>query len=73
MRGTTLLLACPSLLFSSLLRALWLATVSTAHEVDQSLTPTWTSVCFINVERGRFCCLDRMSWTVNTQSELKTV
>ena len=35
--------------------------------------PTWPSVCVINVERGRFCCLDRMSWTVNTQSELKTV
>ena len=21
----------------------------------------WPSVCFINVERGRFCCLDRMT------------
>ena len=24
----------------------------------------WPSVCFINVEGGRFCFLDRMSWTV---------
>ena len=60
MRVATLLLVRPSFFFSSLLRTLWLATVSITLEVDQC--------------RARsFCCLDRMSWTVNTQSELKTV
>ena len=33
----------------------------------------WPSVCFINDERGRCCCLDRMSWIFNTQSKLKAV
>ena len=73
MRVATLLLVCPSLpLFSSLLRTLWLATVSIALEVDQS-SPNM-ALCLLHQCRAlSFCCLDRMSWTGNIQSELKNV
>ena len=65
-------LGMPEFTFLSLLRTLWLATVSTALEVGQSLPNM--ALCLLHQCRARsFSCLDRMSWTVNTQSELRTV
>ena len=54
----------------SLLRTLWLAT--RVHRFQGWPVLTHHGPLFAS-ERGRFCGLDRMSWTVNIQSELKTV
>ena len=71
MRVANLLLVCPSFFRLYCGQFGWRLCPSLSRFT--SPYPTWPSVCFINVERGRFCCLDRVSWTVNTLSELQTV